>query len=71
MNARLPQAAMNAIGGATGAAALRGNLTAKAAACLVPIGTTIGEAAANAQVSIEASADVLGSLGVREESMPP
>lgn len=53
-------------GGATGAAALRGNLSAKAAACLVPIGSTIGEAAANARVSVEASADVLGSLGVRE-----
>jgi hypothetical protein len=52
-------------GGATGVAAIQGNLSARATACLVPIGATIGEAAANARVSIQASADVLGSVGVR------
>jgi hypothetical protein len=58
-------------GGATGAAAIQGDLSAKAAACLVPIGATIGEAAANARVSVRASADVLGSLGVSGETTPP
>ena len=51
--------------GATGSAAVSGELTARASACLLPIATTIGEAAANARVSVEASANVLGAVGVR------
>ena len=51
--------------GATGSAAVSGDLTARASACLVPIATTIGEAAANARVSVQASTDVLASVGVR------
>ncbi len=51
--------------GATGSAAVSGELTARASACLLPIATTIGEAAANARVSVQASGEVLGSLGVR------
>jgi hypothetical protein len=54
-----------ASGGATGAAALQGNLSAKATACLVPIGATIGDAAENARVSVQASGDVLGAVGIR------
>lgn len=48
----------------TGSAVISGNLGVRATACLVPIGATIGEAALNAKVSVEASADILGSLGV-------
>ena len=51
--------------GTTGSAAVSGQLNARATACLVPIATTIGEAAANARVSVQASADVLGTIGVR------
>jgi len=51
--------------GATGSAAVSGELSARANACLVPIATTIGEAAANARVSVQMSADVLASVGVR------
>ncbi|MBX3206225.1 MAG: hypothetical protein KF764_14230 [Labilithrix sp.] len=51
--------------GATGSAAVSGDLGVRATACLVPIATTIGEAAINARVSVQASADVLGSVGVR------
>jgi hypothetical protein len=49
----------------TGSAVVNGNLSARATACLLPIGATIGEAAANAKVSVQASGDVLGSLGVQ------
>lgn len=52
-------------GVATGSSAVGGNLSARATACLIPIGATIGDAAANARVSLEGSADVLGSVGVR------
>jgi hypothetical protein len=51
--------------GATGSAVVSGNLSARATACLVPIAVTIGEASLNARVSVEASATVLGSVGVR------
>ncbi|MBX3192756.1 MAG: hypothetical protein KF819_37580 [Labilithrix sp.] len=51
-------------GGGALSAALQGNLSATAAACLIPIGATIGDAAANARVSVEGSAAVLGSVGV-------
>ncbi|MBX3216054.1 MAG: hypothetical protein KF850_28700 [Labilithrix sp.] len=51
--------------GTTGSAAISGDLGVRATACLLPIATTIGEAAVNARVSVQASADVLGSLGVR------
>lgn len=49
----------------TGSAVISGELNARATACLLPIGSTIGEAAANAKVSVEASGDLLGSLGVQ------
>lgn len=51
--------------GATGSAVISGDLSAKATACLVPIAVTVGEASVNARVSVEASAQVLGSMGVR------
>ncbi len=51
--------------GSTGAAVISGDLSARATACLVPIATTIGEAAENARVSLSASAEVLGTLNVR------
>lgn len=49
----------------TGSAVVSGNLGVRATACLLPIGATIGEAAANAKVSVESSADILGSVGVQ------
>ena len=49
----------------TGSAVVSGDLSARATACLVPISATIGEAAANARVSVKASSDVLGSVGIR------
>lgn len=51
--------------GSTGSAAVSGRLGVRATACLFPIATTIGEAAVNAKVSVEASANVVGSMGVR------
>lgn len=51
--------------GATGSAFVSGDLGVRATACLAPIAATIGDAAANARVSLEASANVLGSLDVR------
>ncbi len=51
--------------GATGSAAVSGELNVRASACLVPIAATIGEAAANARLSVQASGDVLGAVGVR------
>jgi hypothetical protein len=51
--------------GASGSAVISGDLSARAAACLVPIATTIGEAAENVRVSMRASADVLATVNVR------
>lgn len=48
----------------TGSAVISGELSARATACLLPIGSTINEAALNAKTSIQASGDILGSLGV-------
>lgn len=56
--------------GQTGSAAVSGDLSARATACLVPIGATIGEAAANAKISVRASADVVGSVGQQQETPP-